>query len=901
MANANQTPMMVQYQQIKDQYPDAFLFYRLGDFYEMFNDDAVKGSQLLELTLTTRNHSSKNPIPMCGVPHHAVQNYIDILVDKGYKVAICEQMEDPKAAKGMVKREVIQLVTPGTQTDAGAGSAKTNNYLTALTKVADQYGFAYADLSTGELKVATLSNFDAVLNEAMSLQTKEMVVDTSVETTVTDQLHRVGILISHQDSAVVQAELSYLTQAVTQPEQQTVLQHLLTYIVTTQKRSLAHLQRAVVYEPAFFLKLDHYSQRNLELTQNIRTGKKSGTLLWLLDETKTAMGGRLLKQWLDRPLVNRADILSRQTKVKVLVDQYFERNSLQEELTKVYDLERLAGRVAFGSVNGRDLIQLKTSLTQIPKLQHVLNGLASDAFDDLMTQLDPIEDVTDAIERAVVDEPPLSVTDGGVIKDGYDATLDQYRQAMRNGKQWLAELEASERQITGISNLKIGYNRVFGYYIEVSKGNLSKLPEDRYERKQTLTNSERFTTPELKDKERLILEAEDKSTDLEYQLFVKVRELVKSNIQRIQALARAVSELDVLQSFADVSERYRFVAPTFTKNTHELAIVEGRHPVVEKVLGRQTYVPNDVTMPSDTSILLITGPNMSGKSTYMRQLALTVILAQMGCFVPAKSATMPIFDQIFTRIGAADDLISGESTFMVEMKEANEALAHATANSLILFDEIGRGTATYDGMALAQAIIEFVHDKVHAKTLFSTHYHELTVLDQSLAGLKNVHVGAVEKNGELVFLHQMQAGPADKSYGIHVAKLAGLPDVLLNRADTILSQLESSQDQHQTVQATATAHQQVQAEHAQTAPVETVEAVAPAEPEPTVQASDPVDQGDTQLSLFSEPEAEPSEADRVVAQIKALNLMGMTPMAVMNQVYKWQQEVTQPKRGKSHK
>ncbi|WP_057151886.1 DNA mismatch repair protein MutS [Secundilactobacillus similis] len=893
--------MMVQYQQIKDQYPDAFLFYRLGDFYEMFNDDAVKGSQLLELTLTTRNHSSKNPIPMCGVPHHAVQNYIDILVDKGYKVAICEQMEDPKAAKGMVKREVIQLVTPGTQTDAGAGSAKTNNYLTALTKVADQYGFAYADLSTGELKVATLSNFDAVLNEAMSLQTKEMVVDTSVETTVTDQLHRVGILISHQDSAVVQAELSYLTQAVTQPEQQTVLQHLLTYIVTTQKRSLAHLQRAVVYEPAFFLKLDHYSQRNLELTQNIRTGKKSGTLLWLLDETKTAMGGRLLKQWLDRPLVNRADILSRQTKVKVLVDQYFERNSLQEELTKVYDLERLAGRVAFGSVNGRDLIQLKTSLTQIPKLQHVLNGLASDAFDDLMTQLDPIEDVTDAIERAVVDEPPLSVTDGGVIKDGYDATLDQYRQAMRNGKQWLAELEASERQITGISNLKIGYNRVFGYYIEVSKGNLSKLPEDRYERKQTLTNSERFTTPELKDKERLILEAEDKSTDLEYQLFVKVRELVKSNIQRIQALARAVSELDVLQSFADVSERYRFVAPTFTKNTHELAIVEGRHPVVEKVLGRQTYVPNDVTMPSDTSILLITGPNMSGKSTYMRQLALTVILAQMGCFVPAKSATMPIFDQIFTRIGAADDLISGESTFMVEMKEANEALAHATANSLILFDEIGRGTATYDGMALAQAIIEFVHDKVHAKTLFSTHYHELTVLDQSLAGLKNVHVGAVEKNGELVFLHQMQAGPADKSYGIHVAKLAGLPDVLLNRADTILSQLESSQDQHQTVQATATAHQQVQAEQAQTAPVKTVEAVAPAEPQPTAQPSEPVDQGDTQLSLFSEPEAEPSEADRVVAQIKALNLMGMTPMAVMNQVYKWQQEVTQPKRGKSHK
>ncbi|MTV82988.1 DNA mismatch repair protein MutS [Lactobacillus sp. CRM56-3] len=878
--------MMVQYQKIKDQYPDAFLFYRLGDFYEMFNDDAIKGAQLLELTLTTRNHSSKNPIPMCGVPHHAVQNYIDILVDKGYKVAICEQMEDPKLAKGMVKREVIQLVTPGTQTDAGAGNAKQNNYLTALTRVDQQFGFAYADLSTGELKVATLSNFDSVLNEVMSLQTKETVVDKSITTDVIERLQKIGILISHQDEVVTKSELSYLTQDVELPEQTAVLNHLLTYIVTTQKRSLAHLQRAIVYEPAFFLKMDHYSQRNLELAQNMRTGKKSGTLLWLLDETKTAMGGRLLKQWLDRPLVNRTDILNRQNKVAVLVDQYFERNSLQEELTQVYDLERLAGRVAFGSVNGRDLIQLKTSLQQIPKLQHIINELPNDTFDDILKRLDPIDDVTDVIERAIVDEPSVSVTDGGVIKDGYDQKLDEYRLAMHNGKQWLAELEASERQITGINNLKIGFNRVFGYYIDVTKTNLGKLPEGRYERKQTLANSERFTTPELKEKERLILEAEEQSTDLEYKLFVKVRELVKKNIQRIQKLAHAVSELDVLQSFADVSEKYRFVAPTLTKKGHTLDIVEGRHPVVEKVLGRQTYVPNDVKMPEDTSILLITGPNMSGKSTYMRQLALTVILAQMGCFVPAKSATMPIFDQIFTRIGAADDLISGESTFMVEMKEANEALEHATANSLILFDEIGRGTATYDGMALAQAIIEFVHDKVHAKTLFSTHYHELTVLEDSLAGLKNVHVGAVEQNGELVFLHQMQSGPADKSYGIHVAKLAGLPDSLLKRADTILSQLETTQDQKNTGQVVATNQSRDLPEPDETELVQS---------EP-VDLTPPEQADDTQLSLFGEPEKEPSQADQLASQVKALNLMGMTPMDVMNQVYKWQQQLNQTKK-----
>lgn len=892
MTKANTTPMMVQYQKIKDQYPDAFLFYRLGDFYEMFNEDAVKGSQLLELTLTTRSHSAKNPIPMCGVPHKAVQSYIDILVDQGYKVAICEQMEDPKLAKGMVKREVIQLVTPGTQTDTGAAGAKRNNYLTALIMPAkDDFGLAYTDLSTGELKAAELSSVDAVVNELMSLQTKEVVVDDTVTTELRDRLKQLGILISTQTDVQTSSELSYVEQDLTTDRLRGVVGVLVTYVTVTQKRSLAHLQRAVAYQPTAFLKMDHSSQTNLEITQNLRTKKKSGTLLWLLDETKTAMGGRLLKQWLDRPLINRQQIEDRQAKVGALLDHYFERNNLQGELVKVYDLERLAGRVAFGSVNGRDLIQLQTSLEQVPQIQHTIEELGEKIFDPMLNNLDPVADVADIIRETIVPEPPLSVADGGVIRDGFNDQLDEYRDAMRNGKTWLAEMEAHEREVTGINNLKIGYNHVFGYYIEVTKVNLDKLPADRYERKQTLANAERFSTPELKEKEQLILEAQEKSKSLEYQLFVDLREEVKKAITRLQKLAATIASLDVLQSFAVVSEDYHFVKPTLVAG-HTLKITQGRHPVVEKVLGRQSYVPNDVTMNQDTNILLITGPNMSGKSTYMRQLALTVIMAQMGCFVPAEAAEMPIFDQIFTRIGAADDLISGQSTFMVEMQEANHALSQATANSLILFDEIGRGTATYDGMALAQAIIEFVHNRVHAKTLFSTHYHELTALDQSLKQLRNVHVGAVERDGDLVFLHQMQPGPADKSYGIHVAKLAGMPDNLLQRAEVILQHLEEEAAEQPAVAVETTSTAVVTPESQVTVPVEpaqdtapTPAAATPAQPEST--ASDQ----DQQLSLFSDaPELSPAQS-KVLGQLSELNLMGMTPMAVMNQVYQWQQKL----------
>ncbi|MCT4396409.1 DNA mismatch repair protein MutS [Periweissella beninensis] len=868
---AKETPMMQQYNAIKAQYQDAFLFYRLGDFYELFNDDAIKGSQLLELTLTTRNKNAENPIPMAGVPHHAAQNYIDILVDQGYKVAIVEQLEDPKQTDGMVKRDVVQLVTPGTKLENKTTDAKNNNYIATIIYENQQFGFAYADLSTGEQKATVLANEDEVLNEILNLQTKEIITNDTLTISFMEKLKKIGIMISKQLKIVKTAELSFLSQHVENKLVKTVVGYLVTYLTITQKRALDHLQQVVVYEPSRFLKLDHNSRYNLELTQNIRTGKKKGTLLWVLDQTKTAMGGRLLKQWLDRPLISAELIKARQTKVRALLEDFFIRNTLQDHLIKVYDLERLAGRVAFGAVNGRDLIQLKTSLSEVPAIKQTILQLNSEIFKVTNEQLDPVADVAQLIEKAIVDEPPLSVTEGGVIKNGYNQQLDQYRDVMKNGKQWLAELEAKEREVTGINGLKIGYNRVFGYYIEVTKANIAKLDPNRYERKQTLTNAERFSTPELKQREALILEAQEKSTILEYSLFIEIRDTVKNNIKRLQSLSQAIAQLDVLQSFAVVAQDNHFIEPTFNDN-HQLKIENGRHPVVEKVLGKQSYVPNDIVMPQNENIMLITGPNMSGKSTYMRQLALTIIMAQIGSFVPASNATLPIFDQIFTRIGAADDLISGNSTFMVEMAEANNALQHATANSLILFDELGRGTATYDGMALAQAIIEYVHNNIHAKTLFSTHYHELTTLSTELSELTNMHVGAIEQDGELVFLHKMEAGAADQSYGINVAKLAGMPLNLLNRADSILKNLEA---------------------HSQTVISTKLDSDVTKEgSKRTEQKLSKVGQASqNQLDLFSSESTLTANELAVITQLKAVNLAETTPLAALNYLSELQKKI----------
>lgn len=838
-----QTPMMEQYFSIKKDYQDAFLFYRLGDFYELFYDDAEKAAQILELTLTSRNKNADDPIPMCGVPYHAAAGYIDTLIEKGYKVAICEQVEDPKTTKGMVKREVIQLITPGTVMDGKGLHSKENNYLTAVIKDGDDYGIAYADLSTGEMKATVVSDEDIVFNELATLETKELIVAQPLPDNLTKRIEqRLGAVMSVQ---ATEQQVGGLADAITEPLAKQAVELLHAYLQRTQMRQLGHLQPAQFYQTDHYLKMDYYSKYNLELTQAIRTGKKQGTLLWLLDETKTAMGARLLKQWIDHPLIQQAAIERRQLQVASLLHAFFERVDLQESLKGVYDLERLAGRIAFGNVNGRDLLQLKHSLQQVPQIQAIIASINHEEWTALLTELTPLEDVVALIDEAIAEDAPLQITEGNVIKLGYDSQLDQYREAMRNGKQWLAELEAKERQETGIKNLKVGYNRVFGYYIEISKANIVNLTQpERYDRKQTLANAERFITPELKKLEALILEAEERSTELEYRLFIEVREQVKQAITRLQSLAKAISTVDVLQSFATISERYQYVKPNMNQQ-QKLAIVQGRHPVVEKVLGQQEYIANDILMDQETFILLITGPNMSGKSTYMRQLALTVILAQIGCFVPAESAELPIFDQIFTRIGASDDLIAGQSTFMVEMMEANQALQHATVNSLILFDELGRGTATYDGMALAQAIIEYIHRDIRAKTLFSTHYHELTVLDQELAHLRNQHVGAVEKEGEVVFLHKMMTGPADKSYGIHVAKLAGLPKELLTRASVILHSLES----------------QAQS--------------------PMAHIDEPVEQ----LSLFQ------SQQQVVCEEVTQLNLSQMTPIEVMLKVAEWQKKL----------
>lgn len=872
MAKKN-TAMMEQYQKIKDQYPDAFLFYRIGDFYELFNEDAVKGAQLLELTLTARNHKAENPIPMCGVPHKAAQGYIDTLVDRGYKVAICEQVEDPKLAQGMVKREVIQLVTPGTQTDNNSETAKDNNYLASVVYSAtlDQYGFSYIELSTGELKVTLLDSADAVLNEVINLSSKEIVVDDSISTNLIDNFKKLGILISPQNS-VDEENGSEIITNIDNELLRLSLNVLLSYVAETQKRSLSHIQPARQYQPNSYLKIDYNSQYNLELLKNIRTGKKSGTLLWVVDDTKTAMGGRKLKQWVERPLIKQKEIEARQSLVETLLDNYYERNELREALIKVYDLERLAGRISLGGVNARDLIQLKSSLDQIPKIKHVLNQLDTPEFQQIYERLDDVHDVYQLIDEAIVEDAPISVKDGGIIKQGYNDQLDKYRDAMQNGKKWLADLEAKERQLTGISNLKIGYNRVFGYFIEVTKGNIAKLDDSRYNRVQTLTNAERFSTPELKAKESLILEAQEKSRSLEYEIFAKIREQIKQQIPRVQKLASGISSIDVLQSFATISEREQFVKPKFNHDKL-LKLINARHPVVEQVMGSQKYVPNDVLMDEKTKILLITGPNMSGKSTYMRQLALIVILAQMGCFVPAESAVMPIFDQIFTRIGAADDLISGKSTFMVEMKEANQAIQNATENSLILFDELGRGTSTYDGVALAQAIIEYIHDKVHAKTMFSTHYHELTGLSDELKQLKNVHVGASEKDGHLVFLHKVLDGAADKSYGINVAQLAGLPTDLLARAQSVLDHFENNDE-----------------ETGKNANL----AITPESVSVETEADE-----EQQLELFK-VETQPAEKSnlskketKIMNEIEKTDLMSLNPMEVMNLVYQWKQKLNE--------
>ncbi|MCK1204216.1 DNA mismatch repair protein MutS [Streptococcus uberis] len=786
MADSKISPGMQQYLDIKAQYPDAFLLFRMGDFYELFYDDAVKAAQLLEIGLTSRNKNAENPIPMAGVPHHSAQQYIDILIELGYKVAIAEQMEDPKKAVGVVKREVVQVITPGTVVDSAKPNS-SNNFLIAIDFDGSHYGLSYMDLVTGEFFATTLSDFMSVCGEILNLKAKEVVIGFEITAEQEEQLQKqFRLLLSYEqeiytDDTLINPNLSQV--------EKNVAGKLLQYVHQTQMRELSHLQELIHYDIKDYLQMSYATKSSLDLIENARTKKKHGSLYWLLDETKTAMGMRLLKTWIDRPLISKQAISERQNIVETFLESFIERSDLADSLKGVYDIERLSSRVSFGKVNPKDLLQLGYTLSQVPYIKAVLEAINSPHLSKVIATIDPIPELESLIHSAIDPDAPATISEGSIIKTGFDQRLDHYRKVMKEGTGWIADIEMKERQASGINNLKIDYNKKDGYYFHVTNSNLSLVP-DHFFRKATLKNSERYGTAELAKIEGQMLEAREESAQLEYDIFMRIREKVETYIDRLQTLAKAIATVDVLQGLAYVAEKNHYVRPEFASQK-VITIQNGRHAVVEKVMGIQEYIPNTIQFNQNTSIQLITGPNMSGKSTYMRQLALTVIMAQMGSYVAADYAKLPIFDAIFTRIGAADDLISGQSTFMVEMMEANQAIQRASHDSLIIFDELGRGTATYDGMALAQSIIEHIHNRIGAITLFATHYHELTSLSEELGHLKNVHVAILERDGEVTFLHKIAEGPADKSYGIHVAKIAGLPGSLLSRADNILKQLES--------------------------------------------------------------------------------------------------------------
>lgn len=781
------SPMMLQYIDMKEKNMDVILFFRLGDFYEMFFEDALIASRELELTLTGKSAGLEDRIPMCGIPYHSVNPYIDKLIDKGYKVAICEQIEDPKTAKGVVKREVLQILSKGTMMNSEFLDEKTNNYIGNVIDLKYTYVISYADISTGEFYTTTsIYDSNSLVSLILSLNLKEIVVKNNFDNNVLNTLkNKYKVNISIFDEEIDVSEYTNIFSHIEDSKYIESIKHLLSYLISTQKRSLNYLQKINIINTKSYLKLDINARRNLELTSSLRLKERTYSLLWLLDKTKTAMGSRMLKNWIENPLVDKNEINKRYDIVEKLETEFILKEELREYLYQVYDLERLSGRIGYGNTNGRDLLQLKNSLKVLPNIKSILDNLKYEKT------IETLDDLYELLQNSIDEDAPVTIKEGGIIKSGFNLELDELKENRSSGKDFVIKMESEERNRTGIKNLKVGYNKIFGYYIEVSKSNIGLIKEEyNYIRKQTLANCERYVTPLLKEKEASILGAEEKIINLEYNLFIEIKNKVQTYIKRIQNIAKVIAEIDVLQSFATISEENNYIRPIIT-DKRIVEIIDNRHPVVEKVL-ETPFVPNDILMDEKTNILIITGPNMAGKSTYMREFAITVIMAQIGCFVPAKKCTLPIFDQIFTRIGASDDLVSGDSTFMVEMKEANEAITNATNNSLIIFDELGRGTATYDGLSLAQAIIEYIHNNIKCKTLFSTHYHELTKLENHFENLKNVHVSALEETGNITFLHKIKNGSVDKSYGIHVAKLANLPKSLIKRANEILSDYESN-------------------------------------------------------------------------------------------------------------
>ena len=782
------SPMMRHYVELKDKYEDTIIFYRLGDFYEMFFEDALLVSHELELTLTGKQAGLDERVPMCGIPYHASEIYIDKLIKKGYKVAICEQLEDPKMAKGMVKRDVTEIISSGTIISSNSLNEKENNFIGSIVDFKYCYVLTYTDITTGELYCEILDhNNSKVINKIIFLGIKEVILDSNVDKEIYHKLRdNYRITTSLIDDIYEGNDYDRVIKNVTDTRYIQGFKHLLNYLVVNQKRNMDHLEEIVIKKNDDYLKMDIHTKRNLELTESMRNKERMYSLLWLLDDTKTAMGSRKLKSWIEFPLINKEQIEKRYDVVSILNQEFILCEELRKYLYEVYDLERLCGRIALKTANARDLLQLKKSLEVLPKINDILKSINYKELPDVSSLYQLLVD-------SIYESPPVGLKEGYLIKNGFNKELDELKDLRSGGKDFISNFEIQERERTGIKNLKVGFNKVFGYYIEISKGSLQFVTEDmQYERKQTLANCERFINPLLKEKEKIILSSEEKIINLEYELFISIRDKCLEYIRDIQEIAKIISEIDVLSTFSIICSKYNYVRPIINDD-NVVNIIESRHPVVEAFI-KEEYVPNDIVMDENTNILLITGPNMAGKSTYMRQLGIIVIMAQIGCFIPAKSGTLPIFDKIFTRIGASDDLVSGESTFMVEMTEAGNAITNATRKSLILFDELGRGTATFDGMSLAQAILEYIHNNISCKTLFSTHYHELTDLEKTLPNLKNKHVSAKEENGNITFLHKVLDGSVDKSYGINVARLANLPSEVIDRADEILKVYEKKEN-----------------------------------------------------------------------------------------------------------
>ena len=809
---AEYSPMMQRYLETKEEYKDCILFYRLGDFYEMFFDDAITASRELELTLTGKDCGQEERAPMCGIPHHAAEIYISRLIAKGYKVAICEQLEDPKKTKGIVKRGVIRVVTPGTLVESNMLEERKNNYIMSIFKTGIYYGISVCDISTGEFYSAEIKdnyNFPMLLDEIARYTPSELVIN-SMMADCQEEINKIkerfeNIYITRFQDKFFTSELNNINlrfnivdsngRKVEDLAERTLvvssINALIEYIEETQKTSLDHINKITVYKLSKYMALDINARRNLEITEKMRDKSKKGTLLWVLDKTSTSMGGRLLRRWLNDPLVDVQEINKRLNAVKELKDNIILRGDIIENLKKVYDIERLTGKMAYGNANARDMITLKNSLYKLPAVKEILKECKSDLLKDLYEKLDELQDVYALIEKSIVEDPPMTVKDGGIIKLGYDDEIDKLKTAQIEGKNWLVQLEAEEKEKTGIKNLKIGFNKVFGYYLEVTKSYLNQVP-DRFIRKQTLTNAERYITEELKNLENQILGAEEKVVNLEYEAFTEIRGQIAKNVIRLQTTSEVISTLDVLASFAQVAEDMNYCMPE-VNSYGTIDIKNGRHPVIEKILGAGSFVENDTYLDGEENRLaIITGPNMAGKSTYMRQVALITLMAQVGSFVPAESAKIGVVDKIFTRVGASDDLSMGQSTFMVEMMEVATILKEATKNSLVILDEIGRGTSTYDGLSIAWAVAEFIADKEKcgAKTLFATHYHELTELEEKLEGVKNYSIAVKEKGEDIIFLRKIVRGGTDESYGIHVAKLAGVPKVVTTKANEILRSLE---------------------------------------------------------------------------------------------------------------